>query len=80
MCLHNRYRAFAELDIMVVGPAVCDNDGDSAEQGLVVHEEEVVLRKRRPESGVANQPWVVSKVSKERSHLLVGESIARGVD
>lgn len=45
----------------------------------MVHEEAVVLGNRRPDSGVANQPWVVSKVSKERSHLLDGESIARGV-
>lgn len=68
--LHSRYGVFAELnrDTKV---AVSDSD-DSTEQEILIHEEDVVLDKRRSASGVANQPCLVSKVSKsETSFWLV---------
>lgn len=75
--LNNRYSILAELnrDNQVTGSAVCGDSDDSTKQGIMVHEEEVVLNKGRCQSGIANQAFEVNKVSKKRTHFLAGDSM-----
>ncbi|XP_032064336.1 uncharacterized protein LOC116502570 [Thamnophis elegans] len=63
-----------DMDTKVTGQDRCD-DNDSNKQGILVQDEELIFDRGKCETDITHQSHKKSKVSKKRSHLLIGDSM-----